>query len=124
MFLTVLLSIGGTWITNMVNTSVNESQIQTLLKSDIENKYVNGKFYTLQEKVGGLEKSKELLYNEINHLGMRVNDAEIAAASVSTSIENLAEQIKDLAESGQENARVNAENNRQLIIAITELKNK
>ncbi len=110
MILTVLLSVGGTWVSNMINTSVNHTQINQLIKNDVENKTVNGIVHSLVVKVEELEKDYVSVNSELIYQDKRLDGVEVNAARATQAIENLVTATQGLTET-----------NKQLIIAVAKL---
>lgn len=110
MLLTVVLSVGGTWVTNLVHTGINDTQIQSLIKSEEENKQVSAKVYTLVSEVSSIKSLQAAHTTDLKLLDTKVGAVEVDAARSAQAIENLVFATQQLTET-----------NKQLVIAVTRM---
>lgn len=98
MILTVCISISGTWVTNMVSLGKNQTEIQQLIKNDVENKTVNTLVYKLESKVENLSETQIKRDSEITNLTSRVNSNSVNNAKTAQALENLVDATNKLTE--------------------------
>ncbi len=91
-----MLSVGGTWVTNMINTSVNHTQIAELIKSDVENKAVNEVVYALNAEVQNLRRDQIETRSGIRTMQLKITEVEVDAARSAEAMENLVKATNQL----------------------------
>lgn len=110
MLVTITVSIGGTWITNLINIGVNESRIASLIEDNRITKVANTLVYQLETEVKSIKSEQSTVWNAMHDLNDKVDVVEETSARSSQAIENLVNATQQLTET-----------NKQLIVAVAKL---
>ncbi len=98
MIITVVLSIGGTWTTNIVSTNVNDTKIETLMLENQKDKEVNKIVYRLEGEMASMKSTQDILRSDFKLMDNEMDSVKIHAAKQTQATENLVDATKDLTE--------------------------